>query len=154
MRYLLPAALALALAPAALFAQASSVADYSKASPIGGNWTYAATSDGSEATFVGATSQPQILLRCARATRRVSVAKPATGAAPFMTIWTSTDSRSAPTSFNPGTGRLTADFAASDRILDAIAFSRGRVAFGVGNAPALVVPPWSEISRVVEDCRA
>ena len=147
---------ALAWAPAAtLFAQtpASSTPDYSAAMPIGGNWTYATTTDGSEAAFIGASNQPQIIIHCARASRRVAIAKPATGAAPFLTIWTSSDSRTAPTSFNPATSRLTADFAAYDRILDAIAFSRGRVAFKVGSAPALVVPPWSEISRVIEDCR-
>jgi len=147
---------ALALAPAASLSAQTATApmtDYSTAIPVGGNWSYAATADGSEATFAGATNQPQIILHCTRATRRVSIAKPATGAAPFLTIWTSSDTRSAPASFNPATNRLTADFAAFDRMLDAIAFSRGRVAFAVGNAPALVVPPWSEISRVVEDCR-
>jgi len=149
------AALALA-ASSSLSAQTvtSSVPDYTIAVPVGGNWTYAATADGSEATFLGATNQPQLILRCTRATRRVSIAKPATAAAPFLTIWTSSDTRSAPASFNPTTNRLTADFAAFDRMLDAIAFSRGRIAFAVGNGPALVVPPWSEISRVIEDCRA
>jgi hypothetical protein len=149
------AALAL-VASSSLSAQTvtSSVPDYTTAVPVGGNWTYAATADGSEATFLGATNQPQLILHCARATRRVSIAKPATAAAPFLTIWTSSDTRSAPASFNPATNRLTADFAAFDRMLDAIAFSRGRIAFAVGNGPALVVPPWSEISRVIEDCRA
>jgi hypothetical protein len=148
------AALALA-ASTSLSAQAMtpSARDYTTAVPVGGNWTYAATPDGSEAVFLGATSQPQVVLHCTRATRRVSIAKPATGAAPFMTIWTSSESRSAPASFNPATNRLTADFAAFDRLLDAITFSRGRIAFAVGNSPALVVPPWSEISRVIEDCR-
>jgi hypothetical protein len=48
---------------------------------------------------------------------------------------------------------LTADFAAADAILDAIAYSRGRTAFGAGAAPALVLPPWAEPARVIEDCR-
>jgi hypothetical protein len=148
------AALALA-ASSSLSAQTvtSSVPDYTTAVAVGGNWTYAATADGSQATFIGATNQPQVTLHCTRATRRVSIAKPATAAAPFLTIWTSSDTRSAPASFNPATNRLTADFAAFDRLLDAIAFSRGRIAFAVGSGPALVVPPWSEISRVIEDCR-
>ena len=53
----------------------------------------------------------------------------------------------------PRPARLTAEFGAFDPLLDAIAFSRGRVAFSVGSAPALVVPSWSELSRVIEDCR-
>jgi hypothetical protein len=148
------AALALA-GSTSLSAQAMtpSARDYTTAAPVGGSWTYAARPDGSEATFLGATNQAQVVVHCTRAMRRVSIAKPATGAAPFLTIWTSSESRSAPASFNPATKRLTADFAAFDRLLDAIAFSRGRIAFAVGSGPALVVPPWSEISRVIEDCR-
>ena len=143
---------ALALVPAAsLSAQAAP--DYTTAIPIGGTWTYAQTADGSEATFAGATSQPQLIVHYTRLSRRVSIAKPASAAAPFMAIWTSSQSKSAPASFNPLTNRLTADFAAYDAFLDAIAFSRGRAAFSVGTAPALVVPVWSEMSRVIEDCR-
>jgi len=94
-----------------------------------------------------------VTIHCTRATRRVSIAKPATAAAPFIAIWTSSQSRSAPASFNPATNRLTADFGAYDAFLDALVFSRGRAAFTVGAAPALVVPVWSEVSRVIEDCR-
>ena len=150
MRISMFAALALVQA-ASLNAQSSP--DYSTAIPVGGSWTYAATADGSEATFANASGQPQLIIRCTRSTRRVAIAKPASGAAPFISIWTSAQSKSAPASFNPATNRLTADFAAYDAFLDAIAFSRGRAAFSVGTAPALVVPTWSEISRVIEDCR-
>jgi len=143
---------AFALVPATSL-PAQGAPDYSTAIPIGGTWNYAQTADGSEATFVGATSQPQLIVHCTRLSRRVSIAKPATAAAPFLAIWTSSQTRSAPASFNPLTNRLTTDFAAYDAFLDAIAFSRGRAAFNVGNAPALVVPVWSEISRVIEDCR-
>jgi hypothetical protein len=145
------AALALVTATS-LSAQAAP--DYTTAQPIGGAWNYTQTADGSEATFIGATNQPQLTIRCTRSTRRVAIAKPATGAAPFISIWTSSQSRTAPASFNPATNRLTTDFAAFDAFLDAIAFSRGRAAFSVGSAPALVVPVWSEVSRVIEDCRA
>jgi hypothetical protein len=48
---------------------------------------------------------------------------------------------------------LTVEVAGNDTILDAIATSRGRAAFTVGTQPALVVPTWSEPSRVIEDCR-
>ena len=151
---------ALAFAPLAPLSGQTAVApavapavDYSTALPIGGSWTYAARPDGSEATFVGTTGQPQLVIQCTRATRRVSIAKPASGAAPFLSIWTSSESRTAPAGFNPATARLTADFAAHDSLLDAIAFSRGRIAVRIGGAPALVVPPWGEIARVIEDCR-
>ena len=127
--------------------------DYSTAVPLGGTWNYSQTADGSEATFANASAQPQVTVHCTRATRLVSIAKPATTAAPFIVIWTSTETKSAPASFNPATNRLTAQFGAYDAFLDAIAFSRGRAAFSVGTGPALVVPVWSEVSRVIEDCR-
>jgi hypothetical protein len=136
---------------ASLNAQATG--DYSTAIPLGGTWTYAQTADGSEANFTDASAQPQLTVHCMRATRRVAVAKPATAAAPFISIWTSSQSRTAPASFNPATNRLSSDFGAYDSFLDAIAFSRGRAAFSVGAAPALVLPVWSEVSRVIEDCR-
>ena len=143
-----------ALAPVpATSLPAQTAPDYTTATPIGGTWIYAQTADGSEATFIGATSQPQLIVHCTRLSRRVSIAKPATAAAPFIAIWTSSQTKSAPASFNPLTNRLTTDFAAYDAFLDAIAFSRGRAAFSVGTAPALVVPVWSEVPRVIEDCR-
>jgi hypothetical protein len=145
------AALVLLQAPA-LTAQPA-IPDQTYSSPLAGNWTYAATATGSEAVFRDSAARTQLIIRCARATRRVSIAKAASGAAPFVSIWTSSATRNAPASFNPATAMLTADFAAADAILDAIAYSRGRTAFGAGAAPALVLPPWAEPARVIEDCR-
>jgi hypothetical protein len=70
-----------------------------------------------------------------------------------MSVWTSSEGRSVGSSFNPATGRLTIDVGAYDSLLDAIASSRGRVAFTVGTQPPFVVPPWAEPARVIEDCR-
>jgi len=146
----LPIAAAVALAAASsLHAQ-----DLSTATPIAGNWTYAATADGSEAVFASATGSAQLWVHCTRATRRVSIAKPATGAAPLLNVWTSSLTRSAPASFNPATGRLTIDLAAVDPLLDAIVSSRGRIGLTVAGQPSLVVPAWAEAARVIEDCRA
>ena len=127
--------------------------DLSTATPIAGSWTYAATNDGSEATFSNSTGFPQLWVHCARATRRVSIAKPATAAAPLVSIWTSSATRNVPASFNSTAGRLTIDLAATDPLLDALSNSRGRIGFTVGTQPPLVVPAWAEPARVVEDCR-
>jgi len=43
---------------------------------------------------------------------------------------------------------------AYDGLLDAMSFSRGRIAVTVSGTPMLVVPAWPEVARVVEDCRA
>jgi hypothetical protein len=147
MRFSLFAAFALA-ATSALPAQ-----DLSVATPISGNWSYAASADGSEATFASISGNPQLWVRCTRATRRVAIAKPASAAAPFLNVWTSSLTRSVASSFNPATGRLTIDLDANDPLLDAVATSRGRLGFSVAGQPALVVPAWPETARVIEDCR-
>jgi hypothetical protein len=151
MRFPIAAAFAL-ISASSLSAQ--SIPDLSTATPIAGNWTYAATTDGSEAVFANASAIPQLWVHCTRATRRVTIAKPASGAAPFLNIWTSSLTRNIASSFNPATGRLTIDLAATDPLLDALVASRGRIGFSVAAQPALVVPAWAELARVIEDCRA
>jgi len=72
----------------------------------------------------------------------------------LLNVWTSSLAKGLPSSFNPTSGRLTIDLANYDPLLDAIVSSRGRVGFAVGAQPPLVVPPWAEPARVIEDCRA
>ena len=148
MKFAFAAALAL-IASSSLQAQ---TADYAVATPLGGSWTYAAASDGSEATFT--TTLPQLVLHCTRSTRRVTIARPATAAAPFLTLWTTSFSRDVPASFNPLTNRISIEIPAYDPLLDALAFSRGRFAVGVKGQALAVLPAWPEVARVIEDCRA
>ncbi len=155
MKAYLAAALALT-AVSSLHAQtapAPPAIDYSVAPPMDGNWQYSSLPAGSEARFVNASGQTQLAIRCVRAARSVTLFKPATGAAAFISVWTTAQTRNLPASFDPATGLLRASLAAWDPLLDAIVFSRGRVEFGVASQPALVVPAWAEAARVVEDCR-
>ena len=147
------AALALA-APSSALAQAPAqpVATYASAVPIAGTWSYRPFAGGSEAVFANAAA-PQLTIRCARSARRVEISKPARGAAPFLFVWTSANTRNLPASFKPATGQLVAELAATDPLLDSLAFSRGRVAFSASGTSALVLPSAPEIDRVIEDCR-
>ncbi|MEA3080075.1 MAG: hypothetical protein QOF05_1483 [Sphingomonadales bacterium] len=138
---------------ALLVASSAGAQGLDTATPIPGSWTYAPTSDGSEAVFTNAAGSPQLWAHCTRATRRVTLARPAAAAAPFLNVWTSSLTRSVGSAFNPATGRLTIDLANYDPLLDAIVSSRGRVGFTVATQPPLVVPPWAEFARVIEDCR-
>ena len=72
---------------------------------------------------------------------------------PFVNVWTSSLTRSVASTYNPTTGRLTIDLANFDPLLDSLVSSHGRIAFSVAQRPPLVVPPWAEVARVVEDCR-
>jgi hypothetical protein len=147
MRFAFAAAFAL-IAASSLYAQ-----DLATAVPLPGNWTYAQTVIGSEATYSDVNSNPQLWLRCTRSTRHISVSKPAAAAAPSIKIWTSTAAKDVPASFDPATARLSFDLWAYDPLFDAMAFSRGRIGFTVGDQAPLVVPPWEEVARVIEDCR-
>ena len=147
------AALALVAASMASAQTAPATISLETATPVAGDWTYAAVADGSESTFRDSSGRPQLWLKCTRATRRVSIARPGSVAAPFILVWTSSLTRNLPASFNPATGRITADLEMMDGLLDAMAFSRGRIGTTVSGQPALVVPSWEEVARVVEDCR-
>ena len=157
MRFSIVAALALAAA-SPLPAQTATpsappIPDLATATPIGGTWSWAPTADGSEAVFTDAYAKPQLTVHCTRVTRRVSFVRPATAAAPYLGVWTSSQSRNLPASFEPATARLKADVPGFDALLDAFATSRGRVGIVMGTAPPLVVPAWAEVARVIEDCR-
>ena len=74
--------------------------------------------------------------RSSRSTARarrgsVSISKPATAAAPFLSVWTSDMTRNVPATFNPATATVSAATDAYDPLLDALAFSRGRIAVSV-----------------------
>jgi len=153
MRFCVAAAFAL-IAGSSVNAQTVAPAlDLSTATPIAGSWVYSQTASGSEASFINASAMPQLTIRCTRATRRITIAKPASGAAPLLTVWTSAQTRGLPASFNPATQRLSAELAGYDPLLDAIAFSRGRFGVSIVGQPALVLPAWAEPARVIEDCR-
>lgn len=147
MRFAIAAAFALALS-SSLVAQ-----DLGVAVPLGGSWSYAAIAGGSEASFTDAYARPQLWLRCNRADRTVSISKPAGATAPSLNVWTSSQAKQVPARYDATTARLTIDLAATDALLDAIATSRGRFAVSIAGQPALVLPPWGEVGRIVEDCR-
>ena len=132
------AALVVAAAPAAA-QQSSSSFEAGKALPLAsGQWAYFTTAGGSIATYGN-----HIQLRCDRTTRTVTISRPI-GAPAALTIATDTSTRKLPPS-----GRLLA----SDLLLDAIAYSRGRFIVSGGTGPTIAVPSWPEAARSIEDCR-
>ena len=159
MRLKIAAALALAATPSlhaqSLPAQAPPPApDPAGATPVSGTWSYSNGPASTLARFVSATGQPQLTVSCLRSARQLVIAKPASAAAPFMLLWTSSAARSYPASFDPATGVVSVRLAASDAMLDAIVFSRARFAVTLTGSPQLVLPNEPELTRVIEDCRA
>ena len=135
-------------------AQAPAPISLESVQPISGSWAYRAIPGGSEADLMDATATVRLQIRCNRATRTVSVIRTAVpAAAPTLSIWTTSSSRSVPARYL-ATKELIADFQATDPLLDAIAFSRGRFATAASGAPMVAVPAWPETTRVIEDCRS
>ena len=150
-KMILAALLALAL-PASSFAQAPAV-DYNLAPVAPGSWSYVPVPGGSDARFTDATATIRLTIHCTKATRRVMISHTSAAPASSMFVWTSSATRNLPARFDAKAMRVFAELAANDPLLDAIAFSRGRLVVSMPGASALVVPAWPEPARAVEDCR-
>ena len=147
------AALALPL-PAPSLSQVPAQVDLESVRSISGSWSYSAVQGGSFAAFSDASRTQRLILRCNRGARTVSIVRTGVpAAAPALTVWTTSSARSIPSRFDV-TKTLTADVAATDPLLDAIAFSRGRFATAAAGAPIVAVATSPEARRVVEDCRS
>lgn len=126
-----------------------------------GRWTYGADSSGSAVRFGQPGAAPLLVLRCDRSRPALLLQRPGLGAGtvPAAISTSSTVRRlSAAPAAGPGAVQNAAmqfeiAFAIRDPLLDAIAFSRGRWVLEMGGAETLVLPAWSEIGRVIEDCR-
>jgi hypothetical protein len=129
------------------------VVDFNRVPAAPGSWVYSAQLGASEARFIEASGTARLTLRCTRATRQVSISHASSMPSAIISVWTSSAARALPARFEPTAMRVTADLSAYDPLLDAIAFSRGRIAVTVAGGVALVVPAWPEAARTIEDCR-
>ena len=99
-------------------------------------------------------ASPQLTIRCTRSTGAIALLKPRRRARRSLWVWTSSQKKSLPATYDRSDRRGSrAELAAFDPLLDAIASSRGRIGFSTSGLAALVVPPWADVGRVIEDCR-
>ena len=143
----------LALAASSTAASAQTAIDWRTAALTAGNWAYRETATGSEAVFTDARAIRRIVVKCSRATRRVSLSVAGPTSASVLAVSTTDTERSLPAVFDAQGFQIVAEVGARDPVLDAIAFSRGRFAITVPGGAALIVPAWPEIARSIEDCR-
>ena len=153
LRHFAQVATAAALSLAAAQAQAPG-GDYSHVGATPGSWGYVAVSGGSEARFVDTSGTIRLAIGCARAARQVTISRISAAPATALFVWTTGGSRNLPARFDQKSYRASAQVGAYDSLLDAIAFSRGKVAVAMAGAPALVVTSAPEAGRVFEDCRS
>lgn len=116
-----------------------------------GDWRWSNEGGQSTARFAGG----RLVLRCNPTLRTVRIerAEPAlaTSTAATLRVVTQTQTRAFSTVAQAGAHGV--DLPARDPLLDAMAFSKGRFAIEATGLATLYVPSWTEVSRVVEDCR-
>jgi hypothetical protein len=120
-----------------------------------GGWTYRSEGQSSLASFGPAGAAASFTVRCDRASRQVRLTREGAANGNLMTVRTSSTARSLPVSVQAEPfPSASVGLAATDRLLDEIAFSRGRFTVELPGTPMLIIPAWPEPARVVEDCRS
>jgi len=131
-----------------------------------GDWVWTARAGGGEARFGQAGRPPIAIMACDRAGGVVRIALPPDPAQGQSAQGQPAATRPATIATSTSSGTFVAEPHAIDalstlaitlpvahRLLDAMAFSRGRFRVEIGGLPPVVLPSWSEVGRVVEDCR-
>ena len=130
-------------------------ADWRDAPPSAGDWRWSREGALSISRFGDAASGARLSLTCDMTSRSVTLRRMATAAAPVPLSITATSQRrvlsAVPTGEIPSA--IAVSLTASDPLLDAMAFSRGRFMIEAPGLAPLYLPSWPEISRVIEDCR-
>ena len=127
------------------------VADWRDLPQTAGDWRWSIAAGQSRAVF-GTADLPALTLSCDPAARAVTITRAGTAVGPVPLVVTATSQRRV-LNAAPTTAGIAAVLPARDSLLDAMAFSRGRFMVETPGLPALLVPSWPELSRVVEDCR-
>lgn len=130
-----------------------------------GDWSYQERAAGGGVASFGqfgiSNEEPLFTMTCDRGSRSVLLARAGSslGTTPArMVVRTESQTRTLPaSSMRPtASGRdaaTTARLASGDRLLDAMALSKGRFAIEVDGREPLYIPSWAEVTRVIEDCR-
>ncbi|MFS0773568.1 hypothetical protein [Sphingomonas sp. 1P08PE] len=123
-----------------------------------GNWSYARPGGAGIARYATADGRPLVTVSCDRPGRRLILTRPSPAAATALTVRTTSTVRSLPVQARAPADAaplvmLDAVLGADDRLLDAMAFSRGTFTLEQAGQPPLVLPSWAEVGRVIEDCR-
>ncbi|HWJ69782.1 MAG TPA: hypothetical protein VNS79_07030 [Sphingobium sp.] len=118
-----------------------------------GDWSYGPSGGDSIARFGVAGRAPLLTMRCAAATRRITLQGAGLGTGSALTIRTSYGALQWAADAQVAGAALSVTRPASDPGFDWIAYSRGRISLETAGAPRLIVPVWAELVRVIEDCR-
>ena len=122
-----------------------------------GDWSYSTQGSGGAAQYRDPRGAPLFSILCLKDERKVGLVREAAGSgATRMTIRTeTTDStlNAGPLSSSGGRTAVAAYLETRDPRLDAMAITRGRFAVETPGLSTLYLPPWAEVTRVIEQCR-
>ncbi len=118
-----------------------------------GDWVYRQDERGSIALFGQPNTDAVVTLRCDRTRQRIYLARAGSGAGNIVIRSSSTLKEFAGSPTGGALSYVAAEIMPRDPILDAMIYSRGRIAIEVSGQTPLAIPSWAEIGRVVEDCR-
>jgi hypothetical protein len=121
-----------------------------------GDWVYRTDDRGSIALFGPAGRDAIVTLRCDRSRGALyfSRADEAGTRGGSMTIRTSSALKQFPAGpVGSAPAYVAAEIAPNDSFLDAMIFTRGRFAVEAPGQQSIAVPSWSEVAKVIEDCR-
>ena len=123
-----------------------------------GEWTYRSGGADGSAQYVDSRGAPVFSILCMADGARIALVRHGAGSdTPAMTIRTETSDRMLNTSgVSPdaaGRPAIAAYLSRTDPLLDAMALTRGRFAVEIPGLSTLYLPPWAEVTRVIEDCR-
>lgn len=148
-----PAPVHSAPAAPAVAAPAPAPANWMDAAPTPGDWSWRSAAGASTASFRNPAGQVLAALRCDRAAKAVELLRAGRAGDTRLTVRSEAETRALAGTASADGAWTVARIAASDRLLDAIAFSRGRFAVEASGLPTLYLPAYPELTRVVEDCR-
>ena len=119
-----------------------------------GAWVYRRDDRGSIALYGTPGADALVTLRCDKARAKLFLSR-ASDVGGTMMVRTSSTSKAITVQLTGGKPAYAAsEIGGSDPVLDAMAFSRGRIALELSGTLNIAIPVWAEIGRVVEDCRA
>ena len=120
-----------------------------------GDWYFRTLDGGSQAIFGPERSEARFALTCDRAARTITLTRAghASGQTAMRIRTETVDCTLAARSAGTGLSTIAATLPATDPLLAAMAFSKGRFAVETAGLPTLYIPSWPEVTRVIEDCR-
>jgi hypothetical protein len=121
-----------------------------------GDWVYRQDARGSIALFGQPGKDALLTLRCDRQQQRLYLSRIQDGqtGSGRMTIRSSSARKDFPAGSTGSTpAYVAAEIMPKDTILDAMVFTRGRIAIEVPGLSSVAIPVWSEVPKIVEDCR-